>query len=1203
MVKKTTLYNSDNEKLYPRTSAECVGYGDGTVKDALDNTGVGDYPTFSESTAYSAGDVVNYQGKLYKFTADHAAGAWIGTDVEGTSIADNSKTAKVKLEYLDTLFTGSQSAGTTGTAVEIMAGLVPTVYDVMGSQNVILGKLFVYSDSMRRDITQVLFTSMTLDDNGALIDSHKDGITHMYYRTYGVTAPSLTNGKWTEWKQIVTELDGGTYMQTLEPGDTPITSLNNFNRCENHIYFASTPGTYTKAGNVVVEDGELALIFWNWRTKEFFKKTIYRGNISNIVQETGDSETAVMSQKAVTEKLNTVNDKIDNQIPEIEAAKDAALNEIEGTEQKAILNFNAQRVTPEMLSEGVKQLIETAGGGTINNLPDEEDITSTGSDMPVLKFKDKAYNPANFSGLGRVYLRKNIVDVEQEGGSTIHKNILTQDMINKENTVYIIQYDYDLNGETITIPEGCVLKFEGGKFNNGIIIGNNTIIYNLFNGTAITDGTFVYKDYLPDEEDVTTENGMIKFKDRDVNNDNFNITGHKIVRKEIDEKRRNTIRNQIKNADINTIFDIQYDFNSLADNDKRILIGPKILNFKGGKLHGGELSLGNNYSKPIFLTGLYEYGLDEEDLNITRYSQWQENIEGKPLVLNLCNLKGVFKKYTLKPDGITDNYDNFYNLVNHTWVKMAAERRPIIFVFDGYSDNTWEAAIDGIHKDTHNALYLFKKPLYNLGFKGRDVTFILRADIKFDFSDYNITLAKEDITSGNKVTIPRYNFSLQRFLNLRIIGIPYERTDIATYGSNTKPTIDLGQDTIVGDYYEGLEDTAGNKYYSSYNNALSIYNSENVRIENIAVRNSAGGIIVAANNTIIENVTVEGSLFDNGISVSGNELNKNTSGAVINNCRVDNCKDIGISFGGIKNGIIQNCYITNCGNDNLTKDGALNPNFGVNNSFNTGGGISIENALNGDLGDNRVLILNTKIHNCYNYGIGIDHYGATIDVIGCEINTIINTWKHDYEELIGTSFKYQAIGIRRIGAAIVVISNQENNVYVNVIGSLIKNVQYLSNNAAPVIFYGCKIGTVNGNTEYEMPTSPYRPQLINCLINEDIDIKNGLNKIDYNSEYLKIISGITVNRPSNPQIGFQYFDTTLNKPLWWNGTKWVESEGNDADSTPITSGAFANKPTGVDIGYAYFCTDRQTAEGSTNGIMTYYKGDNVWVDALGRVVS
>ena len=50
------------------------------------NTGVADYPTFSESTAYSAGDVVNYNGKLYQFTVDHAAGAWTGSDVEETDV-------------------------------------------------------------------------------------------------------------------------------------------------------------------------------------------------------------------------------------------------------------------------------------------------------------------------------------------------------------------------------------------------------------------------------------------------------------------------------------------------------------------------------------------------------------------------------------------------------------------------------------------------------------------------------------------------------------------------------------------------------------------------------------------------------------------------------------------------------------------------------------------------------------------------------------------------------------------------------------------------------------------------------------------------------------------------------------------------------------------------------------------------------------
>lgn len=37
-------------------------------------------PAFSAAQAYSAGDSVTYNGTLYTFTADHAAGAWIGTD-------------------------------------------------------------------------------------------------------------------------------------------------------------------------------------------------------------------------------------------------------------------------------------------------------------------------------------------------------------------------------------------------------------------------------------------------------------------------------------------------------------------------------------------------------------------------------------------------------------------------------------------------------------------------------------------------------------------------------------------------------------------------------------------------------------------------------------------------------------------------------------------------------------------------------------------------------------------------------------------------------------------------------------------------------------------------------------------------------------------------------------------------------------------
>lgn len=56
------------------------------------------------------------------------------------------------------------------------------------------------------------------------------------------------------------------------------------------------------------------------------------------------------------------------------------------------------------------------------------------------------------------------------------RNILTPIMMNQPNTIYEIRYDFDLNGETIGMQDGCTLKFEGGSFGNGILKGNNTVI-------------------------------------------------------------------------------------------------------------------------------------------------------------------------------------------------------------------------------------------------------------------------------------------------------------------------------------------------------------------------------------------------------------------------------------------------------------------------------------------------------------------------------------------------------------------------------------------------------------------------------------------------------------------------------------------------------------------------------------------------------
>ena len=140
--------------------------------------------------------------------------------------------------------------------------------------------------------------------------------------------------------------------------------------------------------------------------------------------------------------------------------RDEAIDKIKDAESDAISNFSSQRVTPDMLSESTKQFINASGGGTINNLADDEDLVSVdkGESLSVLKFADRAYNPGIYVGMGYKILRRNIMD---------GKNILTQDMVNQPHTIYVVQYDFDLDGAQITIPENCILKFDGGSLSNG----------------------------------------------------------------------------------------------------------------------------------------------------------------------------------------------------------------------------------------------------------------------------------------------------------------------------------------------------------------------------------------------------------------------------------------------------------------------------------------------------------------------------------------------------------------------------------------------------------------------------------------------------------------------------------------------------------------------------------------------------------------
>jgi hypothetical protein len=84
----------------------------------------------------------------------------------------------------------------------------------------------------------------------------------------------------------------------------------------------------------------------------------------------------------------------------------------------------------------------------------------------------------NSDGINRIFL------------SDKESRILTQDMINQPNTIYIIQSDMDLGGRRILIPRNCILRFDGGSLKNGIVVGNKTLFDGIVKAYVKLDGTF-----------------------------------------------------------------------------------------------------------------------------------------------------------------------------------------------------------------------------------------------------------------------------------------------------------------------------------------------------------------------------------------------------------------------------------------------------------------------------------------------------------------------------------------------------------------------------------------------------------------------------------------------------------------------------------------------------------------------------------------
>lgn len=842
-----------------------------------------------------------------------------------------------------------------------------------------------------------------------------------------------------------------------------------------------------------------------------------------------------------------------------------------------------QAILPEHLSNSILEMISNAGA-KITNLVDEEDLTE--ADCHVIKLKDRKYNKALASGLGYKILRKNWIN---------GKNILTQDMINEANTVYEVRYDYDLNGETINIPERCTLNFNGGSIKNGKIIGNNTDI----------DINNCYDVYLEGlfknlhSEFISFSNNTNPWACFPKLNGKYIITVYKETKGSISLNGRTEANDSdIKICTLKATpegYTQMLDLSSISEDIVRIYLGTNTrVDF--------DIYIPTKQIKTI---QYYDTFKDlENDITL------QPN--------TICFVQGYYKKYDggdafwfIEPISKTDSLSNSSTIYNSTLGclqfisitnKVINNGLRAMLMLRDKKINVLKLGIKNTGEDTTNELKEIINGSVRLGT-------IAMQNLYFPGGRYYFT---------DTIEFPNTYIGLEGDMPIQIKGMgAYANSSPiwqdSDYDNSVITSADNGNSITIFRFNLG---NSTNKTCIKFNGSIAQIKNITFCNNSFKVENPLGGKVTALpKNPLNPIIIYEG--------IKGIE---NVSS--VQNCAFFGFSDIAIDV--LQYAFINHCYFKHC---NICISGKSDINISDIRAAQcvTISNVSAISQISNIRGDsvrgpvfidiaNGSIYSNIIIDYCLKSCFRLEGENVTITA-QCSRDQI-NSWNNNVDAdgniQLDECFIYNAKPLKGLKLDINlfdshahddapnVTSYDGNIIYPCVIGAG-ANIERLDAH----ISYGGKMGRTNNSKNTIEPSLDRFIQLSdNATINgklvgnNDVFILKNYSKSN-KTPFIKnnICAGVTSSRPININIGFEYFDTTLNKPIWWNGTKWIDSEGNNVNSIPITSGTFANKPAGVGIGYAYFCTDKQTTEGSTNGIMIYYKGSNTWVDALGRVVS
>lgn len=748
--------------------------------------------------------------------------------------------------------------------------------------------------------------------------------------------------------------------------------------------------------------------------------------------------------------------------------------------------------------------------GDVTNLPDEEDLTSVKeSECNVLKLADKRYAPENFSGKGYKRLRKNIQKIDLAVTKITVNSAPTKDgeisvNINKIDTH--ISLVKDTHNTPALVAQTISDTLVSAHTDYNIEVTENIITLTRKHSGEVTASAFDVAD-----TEITLD-----------------------IEDSVKSVKRNILTAEMINQ-LNTIYELMYDYD--LDGTVLNLRENNILKFVGGKISNGKVRF---YKNALTVNPNFE-NVDFEQVandvlpySINKLYTSMENLRNTTSVRykDIVYLKTQYgiKPYEIKKAGeyLNTGFISLNKLKNIEAVPLLTSVNKGVINVTNYGiypngedmSDKLNSFLSSAMKFVYNlstlyfpgGVYKFTKPINFMGrcnIVGDDVSIFGNeySGTVFDFSDI------KNANENNSLWCITASQQLYKVSNIVFISNSYKLVE------NRK--------NILNTQTEAWTETISQKNICCINCAQYINECYFIGWSGSCVLGDFANVTNCCfkNNNLCLNFKNDCTAINIRAEGCNNIIRANAL-TTVSNVRGDSIREEAIIFlsGGVVNNVIIDWGYKSIFEIEGSNSAGLSYYWGYNYNFNI-----YRNVVNTKLLKKKTL---DDIDVTYDMGAisikridGIKKFNSNISIQGTFLTNIKDGGLNYETDLFTTISIPLTIDVETVinfnGVINIMLFDIDiEDVIADV--SLVRNFIYM----------------ITGKATGEV-----------VLNNRRFYLKE-LDKEHYDNEHIVYLgdtktpcNGTTSKRPVNINTGFFFYDTTLNKPIWYTGEKWIDATG------------------------------------------------------------